>query len=78
MEKIDKIKKDMITYLMGDISTLSNQSEEKEAMAFLNKIRGQIGMMTFTSIISMDEAKELEDELGKARKNAEINIGSIL
>ncbi len=74
MKSKDEIKESIITYINSDIATLGEQYEEKEAMAYLNRIRAEIGMIHSACMISASEAKDLEDELGKARKKAEKNI----
>ena len=74
MKDIEEIKKSMITFVESDISELSGQIDEKEGMAFLNRIRGQVGMMRFTGIINQDEESKLHDKLSEARKKAEKNI----
>ena len=64
----------MIMFAESDISEFSEQTDEKEGMALLNRIRGQLAMMGFTGIINQDEESELHEKLSKARKKAGKNI----
>jgi hypothetical protein len=74
VKNLEEIKKSMITYVESDISELSEQTDEKEGMAFLNRIRGQLGMISLSGIINQDETSVLHDKLAKAREKAEKNI----
>ncbi|MDD5160476.1 MAG: hypothetical protein PHI47_10525 [Sulfuricurvum sp.] len=74
MKTIEETKKSMIMYVESDIDTLSEQNEEKEARAYISRVRGALGAMSMSDIITADEAKILEDKLAEARKNAEQNI----
>ncbi|MGF1684801.1 hypothetical protein [Photobacterium minamisatsumaniensis] len=64
------IKESAITYIRSDIDTLRDQSEEQEIRAFVNRIRGEIGLLMTTKVITIDEAQSLEEEMGQARKQA--------
>ena len=71
MKTMEETKKNMIMYVESDIHILSEQDEEKEIRAYNLRVRGALGVMLMSDIITTDEAKILEDKLEKARKQAE-------
>ena len=76
MRNIEETKKSMIAYVESDISIFSEQTDEKEGMAFLNRIRGQLGMMGMSGIINRNEESILHDKLAKAREKVGKNISN--
>ena len=64
-----------LTYIRSDIDVLSEQFEEKEIIAYVNRIRGQIGLLMSTKVLSIEEASALEDEMAKSRKTAAARVG---
>lgn len=63
-----------LTYVRSDIEILAEQWEENEIRAYVNRIRGQIGLLLTTKVISIEEASALEDEMAKSRKTAASNL----
>ncbi|MFQ2613420.1 hypothetical protein ACK3ZU_01130 [Aeromonas caviae] len=70
---IERLKK----YAKSELDVLSETYSEKEALAYINRFKGQIDMLLFSQVISPKEAEELYDELQIARTKADKNINSI-
>jgi hypothetical protein len=63
-------KETAVSYIRSDIEALSEQSDAKEIHAYVNRIRGQLGLLSWTKTLSLEEAAALEDEMAKARSTA--------
>ncbi|ELO1814352.1 hypothetical protein QXB70_004105 [Vibrio fluvialis] len=63
-------KERAIGYIRSDISVLEQQSEKNEILAGVNRVRGQLGLLTMTKVITTDEAIAIEDEMAAARAKA--------
>ncbi|EKO3865285.1 hypothetical protein JFR02_004465 [Vibrio harveyi] len=63
-------KERAINYIQSDISVLEQQREEKEILAGVNRVRGQLDLLVWTKIISTEEAIVIEDEMAAARLKA--------
>jgi|GEM_PF-2644023 hypothetical protein len=63
-------KEHAFTYIRSDIATLSEQSEENEIRAGVNRVRGQLGLLMSTGLITIEEASSLESEMAVARTTA--------
>ncbi|EOY4668740.1 hypothetical protein ACP52K_004680 [Vibrio alginolyticus] len=61
-------------YARSELEALSEVDYEKEAMARINRFKGQIDMLLWNKVITQEEAIELYDELQTARTKAEANI----
>ena len=67
-------KEKAILHVRSDIFSLSVANEASEIYAFVNRVRGQIGLLVSLGILSMEEGASLEDEMAVARKTAAANI----